>query len=350
MTIVEPLVWWVLRIITGFAYAGLYVVTESWLNNIAKNETRGQLLSFYMLVLLGGLAGGQFMLNIASPEGSQLFILISVLVSIAVIPILISVSPAPAFEATEFVSIRQLIQVSPLGVFGTFSSGIASGAVFGIGAIYASIIGLGTEEISFFMGSLIIGGVFMQYPIGWLSDVFGRRRIIILTCFIGGVLSFTASMVVAEGLMIYVQVALIGGLSLPLYSLCTAHTNDYLNPSQMVAASGTLVMANGLGATMGAPVAAYAMELTGPHALFMTIGISFTIVFIFAIIRTTQRSSVSVEDQGDFVPLAPTPTSAGFNPDLELEEIEAALDVGKEEIHESFGELVEELKLDDEGG
>ncbi len=350
LTIVEPLVWWVLRIITGFAYAGLYVVTESWLNNIAKNETRGQLLSFYMLVSLGGLAGGQFMLNIASPEGSQLFILISVLVSIAVIPILISVSPAPAFEATEFVSIRQLIQVSPLGVFGTFSSGIASGAVFGIGAVYASIIGLGTEEISFFMGSLIIGGVVMQYPIGWLSDVFGRRRMIILTCFIGGVLSFSASMVVAEGLMIYVQVALIGGLSLPLYSLCTAHTNDYLNPSQMVAASGTLVMANGLGATMGAPVAAYAMELTGPHALFMTIGISFTIVCIFAIIRTTQRSSVSVEDQGDFVPLAPTPTSAGFNPDLELEEIEAALDVGKEEIHESFGELVEELKLDDEGG
>ena len=197
LTIVEPLVWWVLRIITGFAYAGLYVVTESWLNNIAKNETRGQLLSFYMLVSLGGLAGGQFMLNIASPEGSQLFILISVLVSIAVIPILISVSPAPAFEATEFVSIRQLIQVSPLGVFGTFSSGIASGAVFGIGAVYASIIGLGTEEISFFMGSLIIGGVFMQYPIGWLSDVFGRRRMIILTCFIGGVLSFSTSMVVA---------------------------------------------------------------------------------------------------------------------------------------------------------
>jgi MFS family permease len=344
----DPWVWWAMRIVTGIAYAGLYIVAESWLNDFSENETRGQLLSFYMLTLLGGMAGGQFMLNIASPEGFQLFILISVLVSIAVIPILTSVSSAPAFETVESVSTLQLYKVSPLGVFGMFASGIATGSIFGLGVIYASSVGLSVKEVSFFMGSLIIGGVVLQYPIGWLSDRLGRRKIIIMTCALGATSSFVASTLLLDNWIAYAVIALVGGLCLPLYSLCAAHTNDYLNPSQMVAASGTLVLVNGLGATIGAPLTAFIMEFFGPQGFYQVIGGAFLLICTFALWRSTQREAMAREDQGDFVAMAPSPISAAFNADVELEDIEAASDVDKEGVIASFEELVEDLSTDTE--
>jgi MFS family permease len=345
----DPWVWWGMRVTTGFAYAGLYIVAESWLNDVAENETRGELLSFYMLISLGGMAGGQFLLNIASPEGFALFIFISVLVSIAVIPILLSVSTAPAFETTESVGIMQLYQVSPLGVFGIFASGIAMGSLFGIGAVYAASAGLSVQEISFFMGSLVVGGVVLQYPLGRLSDIFGRRKIIIAACSLGAIVSIGSTMLpVKDWWFVYLQIGLVGGLCLPLYSLCIAHTNDYLNQSQMVAASGTLVLANGVGAAIGPPVTAFTMDLIGPQAFFQISGAALALVCVFAIWRSTQRQAMSREEQGDFVPMAPSPISAAFNPDLELEEIEAATEIDKETVAASFEELVEDLSTETE--
>jgi MFS family permease len=339
----DPWVWWLIRMTTGFAYAGLYIVAESWLNDMSDNESRGQLLSFYMLTLFLGMAGGQFMLNLASPEDFHLFVLISVLVSVAVIPILVSVSTAPPYETTESAGLILLFRISPLGILGIFASGIASGSIFGLGAVYASEIGLNVKEVSFFMGSVIIGGIFLQYPIGWLSDRFGRRKTIILSCFVGCVVSAAASFPMANEKLIYVLAGLVGGLSLPMYSLCAAHTNDYLVPKQMVAASGTLVLVNGLGATLGAPLAAYTMEMFGSHSFYQIIGFSFGLIFIFALWRSTQREALANVDTGDFVPMAPSPISAAMNPDVELEEIEAATAEDKASIAASFEELVEEL-------
>jgi len=348
LAVADPWVWWGMRVATGFAYAGLYVVAESWLNDMAENETRGQLLSVYMLISLGGMAGGQFLLNIASPEGFELFILISVLISIAVIPILVSASIAPAYETTESVSIRQLFSVSPLGVFGMFATGVAQGNIFGIGAVYATTIGLDVTEISFFMGSLIVGGFLLQYPIGWVSDIFGRRKIIILTCSVGAVMFIGTSTLTLEGWMIYARIAMVGGLCLPLYSLCASHTNDYLSPGQMVAASGTLVLINGLGASIGSPATAFAIDIFGPQAFFQINGAALALICVFALWRSTQRQAIALEDQGDFVAMAPTPISAALNPDFELEDIEAAASADKETVQASFAELAEDLNSEDE--
>ena len=178
---VDPLTWWVMRFVTGFAYAGLFIVSESWLNDASENETRGQMMSFYMLISLAGMAGGQFMLNIAAPSSYELFVLISVLVSIAVIPILLSVSRAPDFNTFVSVSVFQLYKVSPLGVVGMLLTGVVMGAVFGMGAVYAANVGLSVREISFFMGSVVLGGAVLQYPVGRLSDLFNRRQVIITT-------------------------------------------------------------------------------------------------------------------------------------------------------------------------
>jgi MFS family permease len=346
VVVIDPWTWWAMRFVTGFAYAGLYIVAESWLNDASENETRGQLLSFYMLISLAGLAGGQFMLNIASPSSYELFVLISVLVSFAVIPILLSVSKAPEFETSESVTLIQLFRVSPLGIFGMVVNGMMMGATFGLGAVYAANIGMSVKEISFFMGAMVLGGAAMQYPVGRMSDVIGRRPIIIGACGLGAAVCFFAGRYEGGGWMIYLLIAMVGGFTTPIYALCIAHTNDYLSPSQMVAASGTLVLAAGLGSSIGAPVTALAMDYLGDQAFFQVIGIAMSLVLVFALWRATQRQALSAEDTSDFVIMAPTPMSAVMNPEFELEEVLAASEADAEEIQESFEDLVTELALD----
>ena len=340
---IDPWVWWTMRVVTGFSYAGLYVVAESWLNDASENETRGKLLSFYMLISHGSVASGQLMLNISPPSGFGPFIMISVLVSLAVVPILVSVGKTPSFESAESVSLRQLFLVSPLGVVGMLVGSIAMGTIFGMGAVYASSIGLSVQEISFFMASIIAGGAVMQFPLGQMSDVFGRRLIIIGICLVGALASLFASHFSGSGWQLYAVIALVGGLSTPLYSLCVAHTNDYLSQPQMIAASGSLVLVNGIGAAIGPPVTAFAMEQLGSLAFFYSIAVSLGLVAIFGLWRSTRREAVAQEDQGAFVVMAPTPISVGFNPDVELEEIEAATEVDAATVQTSFDELVDEL-------
>ena len=166
LVFLQPAVWLAMRIVSGFAFAGIYIVAESWLNDVAENETRGQLLSIYMLIYLGALAGGQFLLNVAPPESVTLFILVSALVSIALIPILISANKAPAYSATESAGIRQLYNISPLGVFGIFAAGISSGAVFAIGSVY------GGKCQSFYQRNFDLHGV-LDYR--WINSAISHR-------------------------------------------------------------------------------------------------------------------------------------------------------------------------------
>jgi MFS family permease len=348
VVIIDPWAWWVMRVVTGFSYAGLYVVTESWLNDASENESRGQLLSFYMVVLLAGMAGGQFLLNMAPPSGFELFVLISVLVGLAVVPILVTVSQAPDFETTESVSITQLFLVSPLGVIGMLISSVSMGTIFGLGAVYGTKIGMSVLDISFFMGAIVVGGAVVQLPLGRMSDRYGRRRTIIGVCVGGVVVSLFAAQGPVSGWHLYALAAALGAMSTPLYSLCAAHTNDYLTPPQMVAASGTLVLVSGAGATLGSPITAFAMDYFGPVAFYYCIAISLALVALYGVWRSTRRDAMSQEDQGDFVIMAPTPMSASFNPDVDLEEIEAAAEVDAQEVQASFEELAEELQHSDD--
>ena len=341
---VYPAAWFAMRFVTGFSYAGLYIVAESWLNESANNDSRGQLLSFYMLITLGGKAGGQMLLNLSPPSGAGLFVLVSIMVSLAVVPILLSATRAPQFDVMENVSILQLYRVSPLGIFGVLVTGMSIGAIYGMGPVYATSIGMSVRDVSLFMGTMIIGGFLFQYPLGRLSDRIGRRRVIIFCCLGGAVTSFLAMNFTAEGLWLFVVVAMVGGLSMPLYSLCTAHTNDYLTSTQMVAASGTLVLLSSSGAAIGSATTAFAMDFFGFHAFYGSIGMMLTTVALFSLWRATQRADVDPEDRGEFVVMTATPLSASLTPDVNLAEIEAAADEDADDIQSSLEELINDLE------
>jgi len=334
--LLDPIAWTGLRLITGFCYAGLYVVAESWLNDRATNETRGQLLSVYMVIMLGAMALGQFLLILADPGGFTLFILISVLISCALIPIALTTGPVPAFDTPAPVRLRRLIAISPLGVFGTFGVGVAHGAILGMGAVYAEQMGLAIADIALFMAALIAGGVILQWPIGRLSDRFDRRIVIAIVTSVAGIAACLLTLVPGQATalpawwgfgrsdwILFWLGGIFGGLSFPLYSLCIAHTNDHLEPKQMLSASSALVLVTGIGAILGPFAAGSAMSALGPAALFLFVGAVHGAIGLFAIYRMARRPAVPLEDQGQYVPMAargsPVAAAAGSQVAVELE-------------------------------
>ena len=318
--LVNPLVWALMRLLTGFCFAGMYIVCESWLNDQSTNETRGQMLSLYMIVSMGGLAVGQMLIGAGGENSIGLFLLASVLVSIAVVPVLLSVGSAPAFEEPERMSLRRLLQVSPLAVVGLGINGIAVSMLFGMGAVYGLSIGLTTTEVGYFMTAPVLGALLLQYPVGRLSDRFDRRVVILVVALMGAAATALATLFGrGDFALLLVCMLIYGGSLFPLYSLCIAHANDFLTPSQMVAAASGLVMINGAGAVLGSPLAALSIEYFGVTSFFVLVTVTQVMIAAFALFRMTRRAAVPNLAQGPFVaiPESSSAIAATLNPEAE---------------------------------
>ena len=293
--------WFIMRFITGFCFVGMYTVAESWVNDLSDNEHRGQALSIYMIVSMSGSAFGQLFLNISSPETATLFMLVSILISISLVPILIVVSKQPDFSVTEFLSIKQLYKASPLGVVAAIIVGAAHGTLWGIGSIYGLKSGLSIEQVSVFMFTFIIGGALNQYLIGYLSDIYDRRVIILIVSFLAALFAVFAVIFNYSFIYLLIFTFIFGGLTVPLYSLAIAHTNDFLTKSEMVAASSGLLMVGGVGLTIGPILGGIAIDLIGANGFWIYLFVIHSGIGLFTIYRMSIRDSVPLEDQGSTV-------------------------------------------------
>jgi MFS family permease len=284
-------VWAGLRVLIGFCFSGIYVTAESWLNNTATNETRGQALSAYMIVQMIGIIASQALLNVASPTDFTLFVIPSVLVSLAFMPILLSATPAPTFETTKGMSFRALFRASPLGCMGMLLTGGIFAAMFGMSSVWGAMTGLNVRDISIFVGTMYVGGLVLQYPIGWASDRMDRRLLIMGLSAAGGVAMLVPAAFYLPFWGTLVASFLLGGITNPLYSLLIAYTNDYLGKDQMAAASSGLIFLNGLGAIFGPLAAGWLMGNVGPGGYFLLIGILFLCLAAYAAWRMTRRKA-----------------------------------------------------------
>ena len=300
----HPIAWSIGRVIIGFSFCGVYVTAESWLNNAATNETRGQALSVYMIAQTVGIIAAQGLLLLADPAGYTLFIIISVLVSVSFSPILLSISPTPAFDTTKPMSLKNLIKTSPLGCAGMFLLGGVFAAQFGMSAIFGSKIGLSLGQISIFVSFFYIGAMLLQIPIGWLSDHMDRRRLIMICAFIGAIGCVLPWTFAGNFYMLLVSALLIGGMSNPLYSLLIAHTNDFLEYEDMAAASSGLLFINGLGAIAGPIVLGKMMDLMGAYGYFVILIALFVFLGLYAIYRMTRRAAAT--DTTSYTAVMPT--------------------------------------------
>ena len=296
---VDPVLWLIFRMITGFSYAAIYIVCESWLNDRADNQTRGQLIGFYMIVLYISTSIGVMLINIGTTTEAHLYILSSLLISLALIPILLTKKPAPEFTTPKFLSLKDLYKKSPMAFVASFSIGMVYSALFGLIAVFGAKIGFSIFQISILVFvNMFIGAIF-QYPIGKISDRYDRRTILfvlnliaigsLILAFIFGSLSF------------YVLLVFIGihsGVSLPYYAVVISHMNDFLEKDEIVSASSTLTLVNALGMVAGPMLASGFMAYFGPYGFFIYMIVVYSTVapYNYFRIRVGRTSDIYEEN------------------------------------------------------
>ena len=325
---VNPVIWTLGRFITGFSIVAIFIVMESWLNDRANNRTRGQLLSIYMFITLMGLSLGTLLLNFSSPEKYEPFILISLLLSSALIPILLTKRKAPKFKKLGYIDIKGLYKTSPLATVSMFCTGLIHSALFSLGAVYAAAMNFSIFEISLLLFLVTVFGGIFQWPIGYYSDKSDRRIIIIFCTFFSALFCFLAifasgtslenmylaTSVGIDKIMFFIYVSLYAGMAIPMFTLNLAYVNDYISREKFVAAGGGMQIIFGMGAMAGPFLCSLLMSKFGTNGFFVDLLSFHLIVGIFGLYRITKRS---YEDnpESTFTPLPRNITPLGIELD-----------------------------------
>jgi MFS family permease len=345
---VNPYTWFLLRLLTGMSMVSIYTITESWLNDRSSNKNRGSVLSLYMLIIYASMGIGMFLLNFSSPQNFEPFILISLLMSMALIPILMSKRKAPTFKKIQGMSLRELYETSPLGVFSAFNYGLVQAALFTMLAVYAASMNFSIFEISIVTFLLSISGAISQWPIGKLSDMFDRRLVLIYSTFAAAFFGLCAifsagQMYLPDGLAsskfwFYIFVILFAVVSLPMFAIILAYTNDYIPKEKFVVAGAGLQTAFGLGAMSGPFLCSMLMSFVGPNGFWMFLIFFHTVIGLFGVYRMRIRKRVEENPDSSFTPMPEsiTPVGMELNPQTEpIEEpapMQAAMDENTEII------------------
>ncbi len=311
LLVISPAVWIGARALTGFCFAGLFIVVESWLNASAAPQTRGQVLSVYgMTGLIAGI-GGQMLLPVGDPHGYRLFCFVAILISLALVPTALSRATAPAHAVSDTrINLMQLYRQSPFGVAAAVLCGITTSSFFALGPIWAQERGLNTTEIALFMTCGTLGGFVTTWPLGWLSDRMDRRHVIVGTAAMAASILLVLIHVVPVDVpvwLLFAYVAIFGGSVIPTYSIVTAHVNDMVKPGEFVAAAGSLLILLGAGAAIGPVIAGAAMTEFGRLGLVYVFVIAQLLMAIWGAYRSIQRAAPPTEAKETFVPVPTVP-------------------------------------------
>ncbi|MEM7652391.1 MAG: MFS transporter [Pseudomonadota bacterium] len=299
----DVVAWLLFRVMTGFCFAGMYMVVESWLNARATNQLRGRLLSIYGAVTFGAYALGPLLSGLGSLEGFFLFVLASILMSFAIVPITLTRAnpPMPAHEQDDrSFSPWQLYRRSPLGMIASIFNGIAIGGCTGLIAVFGNQMALSTQELSLLMTSMMAGGFVLQYPLGWLSDKFDRRTVMLGIALAGGGAAILFTLALFSGLSMFILIlagaTLVGGLIFPLHAITIAHTNDWLAENEYVAAAAALSFVFSIGSMIGSAAGSWFMGLFGAPALFGFVALVMGALSLFIIVRMFVREAPVSDD------------------------------------------------------
>ena len=319
--LIHPFIWFLLRVLTGVSMVCIYTVAESWLNDRSSNKNRGSVLSIYMVILYGSMGIGMFLLNFSAPKNFQPFILVSVITSAALIPILLTKKKPPTFKKINVMSFRELYKSSPFGMVSSFFYGTIQSALFTLLAVYATSMNFTILEISIVTFLLAISGAIAQFPVGKISDIYDRRKVIITSTFGAAIFALitifvSGQMYLPDGLAtsklwFYIFFILFSFCSLPMFSLILAHTNDYITKDKFVAAGAGLQFTFGLGAISGPFLCSIFMDLVGSNGFFVFLFFFHSLIGVFGIYRMRIRETIENPDS-QFVAMPQTITPAGI--------------------------------------
>lgn len=327
--ILQPVVWGLFRALTGFCFAVLYVVIESWLNERATNDNRGIIFSTYVMITLTVLAGGQMMTLLYDPRGLELFLIASVLVSLGAIPVALSTSPSPDMPQTVKLDLRRLFRISPSGTIGCLATGLSNGAFWSMAPVFIAGVAGDPALAAWFMTSAVAGGAISQWPLGFLSDRWGRRRIMLAASIFGIAISFVIVIAGADMSFLLVNIlgATWGAIGFPLYAISVAHANDYADADEYVMVSSGLLLMYGIGAIIGPFIASVLMTSVGAISLYAYMTAIHTGLAVYVGYRMMRRDSVLEEHHISFSDALATAHTAS--------------QVYEEEIHHADDEVAE---------
>jgi MFS family permease len=303
--VLTPWAWGALRLVSGVCIVGLYMVIESWLNALAPNAGRGKIFAAYMATTLGALAFGQFLILVGDVLGFTPFALVSILLSLSLVPVALTRVPEPPPVAAPRPALRRLFALAPVGCVGALASGLLNGAFFGMGAVFAQRIGMNEAGVASFMSATIVGGALLQWPVGQLSDRRDRRLVLAVVCACAALLAALAF--VAENISAPLLAAVAffyGGLAFTVYGISVAHVNDLLEPARLLEAAGSLLLLHGIGAVVGPAAAGFLMQRLGPGSLLVYFALVLTVLAGYALYRYKLVARPAPVEAHGYVPMA----------------------------------------------
>ncbi|WP_181699157.1 MFS transporter [Chthonobacter albigriseus] len=312
---IHPAAWILLRAVTGFSLAGIYLIVESWLNDRATNQNRGFIMSAYIIVNFATITVGQMLVTTASIHDFTLFAVASILVSAAVLPVSMTRSDQPApIAIVQFRPIR-LFLTAPVGIIGALLIGVANGAFWSLGTVYATGRGLDSQGAAIFMSVAVVGGAAMQWPIGRLSDRFDRRTVLAGVMAAAATVSVFLAMLPLGNYGLMAMSLAFGMTTLTGYSVAAAHAYDRADKNAYVEMAAGVLLANGLGSVIGPVLASALMASHGPEWLFLFMAIVQGLLIVFIALRVWLRGPASNTEKEEFDVYSTAPVGGAITPE-----------------------------------
>lgn len=330
----EVWLWAIMRAVMGFCIACATATLDTWFNSVSTESNRGKILAVNQVVILSAITLGQFGLALAPPSETTLFILCGVLFSISVSPVVFVSHFEPQIEQTESIPLREIYTLSPLGFMTCFVCGILYSTIANMLPVYADGQGITGFQLSVFMGAATAGGILLQLPMGYLSDKFERRKVILSGCFVLAIVSFAlpVSMQYQWQVAPLILVALTMGLIACLYPLSISETFDRALKAKLVPVLSGLLCIYAIGSVIGPYSAALIMERFNGSALFGFLIFVDLGLIVFTIYRMSVRQALPVEEQESFVMHTPASIHEELDPRTEYQDYSLYVDEVWEQV------------------
>jgi MFS family permease len=311
----SALSWGMLRFVTGISMTGLFMVVESWLNEVSEPSNRGRVFSFYMILNYLGMGIGQFMLNLSDIRGTDHFLIAGVLFSLCLVPVVATRSVNPKMPQRIKLNIVGLFRQAPIGMAGCLTAGLLNGSFYAMGPVFALKSGLAVADVAWFMSISIFSGLMLQWPVGIFSDRLDRRRFLAAISAAVAVISLVIALFSENSrLLLFVMAIAYGGTVFTLYPVSVALTHDLVAPKDVVPASSALILFYGVGAFFGPVLASATMQRLGPEGLYFFLASGSALFALAAYVRW-KKTPVDVKDPVPFMPMSRTsPVAAVLDP------------------------------------
>jgi MFS family permease len=305
--VIDPVMWSAVRFASGFCFAGLFTIMESWLNSGVSNHDRARVLALYRIIDIGSVTGAQFLIPVFGADGFAIFAIMSILITLSLVPVSLGDRSNPTPPESVKLDLARVWRISPLGCIGCIAVGVTNSSFRTLSPVYAEQIGMNVTNVVTFVSAGIIGGAIIQYPLGYLSDLWDRRMVLLLTT-IGALASALALVFFAgsDPLTNFLIVFIFGSFAMPLFSLSAAHANDRAGKGEFVLVNAALMLFYSFGAIGGPISASWGMQNFGPHSLFIFTALVYAVLIFIILYRMLVRSAVPPSKRGRFIALLRT--------------------------------------------